>query len=52
MKGDNIHMLAVQLDNVTKKFNQKTVIDNLSLKLEEKRFMALPESPVVERPPS
>lgn len=34
-------MLAVELKNVTKKFNNKTVIDNLSLQLEEKKIYAI-----------
>lgn len=34
-------MLAVELKNVTKKFNKKTVIDNLSLQLEEKKIYAI-----------
>lgn len=41
MKGDHIDMLAVELKNVTKKFNNKTVIDNLSLQLEEKKIYAI-----------
>lgn len=41
MKGDHIDMLAVELKNVTKKFNKKTVIDNLSLQLEEKKIYAI-----------